>query len=167
MQKTLSLEAWQVFIFLILPLFFPENMIGFTLTLIFVITAGLWAWSLGEALYAKLPGGHTMNLNRFKAFLVIPAVYFLLVTFLMNGGYEITNSNFDSFGAIAYLLVPMHLFCMYCIFYCIYFLAKSLECVESRNKNPQTSDYIGNFFCLWFIPFGIWFVQPKIKRIFN
>jgi hypothetical protein len=165
MKTIFRLEAWHIFIFIILPIFFPENLIGFTL--IFVSLFGAWAWSLAEALYPKLPGGHTLNLVKFKTFLIIPAIYFLLVTFFMNGGYSINNSNFASYGAIAYLLVPLHLFCMYCMFYCIYFLAKSIECVESRNKNPNTSDYIGDFFCLWFIPIGIWFIQPKIQRIFR
>lgn len=167
MQKIFKLEAWQIFIFIILPVFFPENLVGFSLTLIFVSLFGAWAWSLAEALHSKLPGGHTLNLKKFKTFLLIPAAYFLLITFTMDGGYTINNSNFESFGPIAYLIVPLHLFCMFCIFYCIYFLAKSIECVESQNKNLQTSDYIGNFFCLWFLPIGIWFIQPKIKRIFT
>lgn len=77
MRNVFKLEAWKIFVFIILPILFPENMFGFMLTLVFVLMFGAWAYFLGEALHLKLPGGHNLNLNKFKIFLIIPGVYFL------------------------------------------------------------------------------------------
>jgi hypothetical protein len=64
------------------------------------------------------------------------------------------------------VILPLHLFSMFCIFYCLYFNAKALKAVEWRR--PVTfGDYAGEFFLLWFFPLGIWFIQPRINQLFR
>jgi hypothetical protein len=64
------------------------------------------------------------------------------------------------------LIVPLHLFSMFCIFYCLYFNAKALKIVEWQR--PVTfSDFAGEFFLIWFFPIGIWIIQPRINRLFK
>jgi len=59
----------------------------------------------------------------------------------------------------------VHLFSMFCLFYCLYFIAKALKTVELQR--PVTfSDYAGEFFLLWFYPVGVWILQPRINQIF-
>jgi hypothetical protein len=55
---------------------------------------------------------------------------------------------------------------MFCIFYCFYFTAKVLKTVELQ-KPVTFNDYAGEFFLIWFFPIGIWFIQPRINRLFN
>lgn len=68
--------------------------------------------------------------------------------------------------AIFAFIAPLHLFSMFCMFYCGYFNAKALKAVET--KKPVTfSDYVGEFFLIWFFPIGIWIIQPRINKIFE
>lgn len=166
-KQVFTLDAWKIFAFILLPMFFPDNLFGFILAVGFASLFLYWAYNLGTELYSKLPGGHTLNLNRFKFFLIIPCIYFLLVLFFMNGGYSINSNNIDDYGPIAFVIIPMHLFSMYCMFYCIYFLSKAIVCIDKQNKNVQAADYIGYCFGFWVFPIGIWFIQPKIKQIFT
>jgi hypothetical protein len=55
---------------------------------------------------------------------------------------------------------------MFCIFYALYFNAKALKAVEWQKK-VTLSDYVGDFFLIWFFPIGLWFIQPRINNIVN
>ncbi len=66
-------------------------------------------------------------------------------------------------GAMA-IIVPMHLFSMFCIFYSLYFVAKTFKTVELQ-RETAFSDFAGEFFLIWFYPIGIWIIQPKINKI--
>jgi hypothetical protein len=46
----------------------------------------------------------------------------------------------------------------------MYFTAKTITSVEMK-KETHFSDYIGDFFLIWFFPVGIWFLQPRINRL--
>jgi hypothetical protein len=68
--------------------------------------------------------------------------------------------------AIFALIVPLHLFSMFCIFYCLYFNAKALKTVEWQR--PVTfSDFAGEFFLIWFFPIGVWIIQPRLNKLFD
>jgi len=54
---------------------------------------------------------------------------------------------------------------MFCLFYDLYFVPKSLVTVES-GKQATFYDYAGPFFLKWFFPIGIWFIQPRINRLY-
>jgi len=53
---------------------------------------------------------------------------------------------------------------MFCMFYIIYFVSKTLKMAELQ-RNVSFSDYAGEFFLIWLYPIGIWFVQPKINEL--
>lgn len=168
MKKIYTVDSWVMFILILLPVIFPQDIFGFILTFAYAFSLLAWGYFLGVNLYSKLPDGHTLNLKKFKFFIFFPAVYFTIAIIASGGGgYSINSSNIEEFGPIAYLIIPLHLFSMFCIFYCMYFISKSLVCVLTQNKNTSTSEYIGYFIGLWFFPIGVWFIQPKIKRIFT
>jgi len=80
---------------------------------------------------------------------------------MMNGTIENgIGPNPGIFG----LIIPFHLFSMFCIFYCLYFVAKVFKTVELQRK-VTFSDFAGEFFMIWFYPIGIWIVQPKINKM--
>jgi hypothetical protein len=64
------------------------------------------------------------------------------------------------------LIIPLHLFSMFCIFYSLYFIAKALKTVESQ-KTVSFSDFAGEFFLIWFFPIGVWIIQPRINKLFE
>ena len=80
---------------------------------------------------------------------------------LMNNGTEPSGGLIGSMIAI---IVPLHLFSMFCIFYSLYFVAKTFKTVELQ-REVIFSDFAGEFFMIWFYPIGIWIVQPKINKM--
>lgn len=62
------------------------------------------------------------------------------------------------------IIVPLHLFSMFCIFYCLYFVAKTIKTAELQ-RETAFSDFVGEFFLIWFFPIGIWFIQPRVNQL--
>lgn len=180
MQALLHLKAWQLFFLLFgMPIVLeagvmtavftgqsvPWVLVGVLLAA-FLALGGLLAWFyvLGSHLYRRLPPAAPMSLTRFRIAALVPVMYvFLLLAYGANtfrGGPTSSPPG----GAIA-VMVALHLLSMGCIFYCLYFTAKALKTVE-RNAPVPASEYLGEFFLLWFYPVGIWLLQPRINRLF-
>jgi hypothetical protein len=115
-------------------------------------------------MYQKAPVRVRGNLGRFQVFMLIPVVYILCISVfvaVMSRGFEL---NEYSPIAIVSIVLSLHLFSMFCIFYCLYFCAKALKAAELQR--PVTfSDFVGEFFLLWFFPIGVWILQPRINRL--
>src|SRR5258706_1398032 len=62
-------------------------------------------------------------------------------------------------------IIPLHLLAMFCMFYNLYFVAKNLRLAEIQ-KPLGFYEYSGQFFLLWFFPFGIWIIQPRINQLY-
>jgi hypothetical protein len=182
MTKFLTLKHWQLFGLLIgIPMLFQFFTIGSVVSsneptrmfyffpIMMILFVGLffgWFYSLGTNLHKKLPPTVEMNLTRFKVFLFIPAIYMLLIFVVMFGMFSNFSQGEQPSLGIAALIVPLHLFSMFCIFYCLYFNAKALKSVEWQR--PVTfSDFAGEFFLIWFFPLGVWIIQPRINKLFD
>ena len=185
MRVLLQLKHWQLFIVLIvMPLVMDFIFIGtsifsnndpsplmtiFLIVIIFSLCIFFaWFYALGTNLHKKLPGSVEMNLTKFKIFLVIPFLFILFVCLLML--FMINNSiagkEPPTIGVgILGILLPVDLFSFFCIFYCLYFNAKVLKAVELQ-REVSFEDYVGEFFLIWFFPIGLWFIQPKVNKLF-
>ena len=133
----------------------------FLLLMILSISASFgWIYTLGVNLNKKLPDTVKLNLTKFKWFFFIPFVYMIFYVVFMF--YFIFGMNFFRFA----IIFSFQLFAIFCIFYCIYFNAKSLKAVELQR--PVTfSDYASEFLLIWMLPVGIWILQPKINKMFD
>jgi hypothetical protein len=179
MRIFLTMKHWQLFVLLIgIPLVVELTAFGYLIihgdsffffyffySLLFVFMGLFFAWfySLGTNLHKRLPAIAPMSLTTFKLFLFIPIGYFIcifLFVFLIPG-------MLPSLGPLIFLLiVPIHIFSMFCLFYCLNFITKALKTAECQR--PTTfGDYAGDFYLLWFYPVGIWFIQPRINKLFN
>lgn len=187
MDRLLRLKHWQLFLLMfgipfILQFFFaaalamtPDSMIVFSIIpiimLLFIVIFFGWFYALGTNLHKMLPESVKMNLTRFKIFLLIPIIYIATICVFMyfmfnNVSTTIEPLNMRLFGLIFGLIVPIHLFSMFCIFYCLYFNAKALKAVEWQR--PVTfGDFAGEFFLLWFYPIGVWIIQPRVNKLFE
>ncbi len=183
MKKLLRLKHWQLFLLLVgIPVilefvFFGAMMVLenpailiFIFPIIMVLFMAVyfgWFYTLGMNLYKKLPASVTMKLVRFKIFMFIPVLYILIICIFMVYMFSrVGTSEQPPNMALFALIIPVHLFSMFCIFYCLYFNAKSLKAVELQR--PVTfSDYAGEFFLIWFFPIGIWILQPRINKLFE
>jgi hypothetical protein len=127
-----------------------------------------WQWSVAMGLQKMIPAGIQMKVTQFKIFFFIPVVYMVLFSVLISSMF-----NPDIFHGgqpnlqIFYLfpiIFPLHLLSMFCIFYCVYFVAKTIKTVELQ-REVTFSDFVAEFFLVWFHFIGIWILQPKINKM--
>lgn len=119
-----------------------------------------WIWAISTALHEKLPAESKLNIKIFKILFSIPIIYILFFTLGLN--YVITDGDFN--GGILAIILFLHLFSMFCIFYGLRFAAKTLKSVE-LGKNAKFADYAGEFFLMWFSFIGYWILQPRLNQL--
>ncbi len=142
--------------------------------LIIILIMGVffgWIWSVAIGLQYKVPAEVKMKITRFKIFFFIPLVYILLIsiglTFMLINLSELDNMPglaVGTAGAVMAIILPVHLFSIFCMFHSYYFVANTLKTVELQ-RETSFSDFAGEFFMIWFYPIGIWIIQPKINKI--
>jgi len=160
----------------------PDPMVMFRymkllpLIVIFLVLVMMgWYWSVGVGLQKDLPATVTMQTTRFKVFLIVPAVYavvmMVFMAMLINQVFDMVGSDvppdsiaFPSMMMFPFIIMPLQLFAVFCYFHNMYFVAKTIKTVELQR--PTTfSDFIGEFFLIWFYPIGIWILQPRINAL--
>ncbi len=120
-----------------------------------------WFWSIAVGLQSKVPQDVKMKVTKFKIFFFSPLVYiFTILIFMMF----VLSGEVAPDPSIAFVIVPLHLFSMFCMFYTLYFVAKTIRTVELQ-RAVSFSDFAGEFFMIWFYPIGIWIIQPRLNKI--
>ena len=140
--------------------------------IIMVMVMGIqfgWFWSIAIGLQNKVPQGVKMKVKKFKVFFFFPVIYLsLLCIGMMTLFYSFTIEGIGVNGglvaALLGIIIPMHLFAVFCVFYSIYFVAKTFKTVELQ-REVGFGDFMGEFLMIWFYPLGIWIIQPKVNRI--
>ena len=131
-----------------------------------------WFWSIAIGLKHKIPQDIKMKTTKFKIFFFIPLVYILLfvtllgisISSIVTGVNSGVQPDFENIGLFISIIFPLHFFSMFCIFYCLYFVAKTIRTIELQ-RECSFSDFAGEFFLIWFYPIGIWIIQPRINKI--
>lgn len=117
-----------------------------------------WFWCLGSFLRAIADPALRLKIGFFR-FAAIYALLYMPVFFALFNGIAVHPTLLG-------IIFPLHFFAMYCMFYLLYFVSKSLTLAEG-GKPASFYDYSGPFFLLWFFPVGIWIVQPRINRLYE
>jgi len=134
-----------------------------------------WIWSLAIGLDKKIPDELKLKKGLFKFFFFYPIIYLTLFVCLISwgmgafigevsagqeafAGFDIENMKY------IVLIFPMHFFCLVCMFYCMYFAAKSYKTAELQLK-VTFGDFVGEFFMMWFYYVGVWIIQPKVNKM--
>src|SRR5208337_4333136 len=106
------------------------------------ICFAVWFWSLGSFLYSVVKPNLRLSLRFFGFALAYPLVYmgvFQIILFeRLTLGYGLA-------------IFPFHLFAMFCVFFDLNFVSKSLALAET-GRAVSFYDYAGPFFLLWFFP---------------
>lgn len=128
-----------------------------------------WFWSVVIGLQTKITEEAKMKLGRFKIFYFIPIIIipFLVIFFetLTNGMVsEVNEIDMEVIGRAIAIILPLQLFSMFGILHSGYFFAKTFKAVELQRK-VEFSDFVGEFFMIWFYPITIWIIQPKINKM--
>jgi len=125
-----------------------------------------WFYSVGVNLKKKLPPTVKMSLTKFKLVIYYLIAYIFIFFILMYVLFYIVNNGSEPNFSFLKVIIPFHLFSMFCILYCIYFIAKSLKSIDLQ-RNATSGEYAGEFFLILFFPIGIWIIQPKINKMFD
>lgn len=150
-------------VFMWLPLIILPVVLGF---------AG-WLWSISVGLYPKLPPSHGLNINLFKAMIIISlALMGLALYFMMNvfDSMFVILENPDDLTEIPtwvgqiFMMIPLILISVGCSIYTYYHTAKTIKLVEVGDTKAKP-EFIGEFFMIWFYYIGIWILQPKINKM--
>jgi hypothetical protein len=128
-----------------------------------------WFWSIAIGLQKKVPENVKMKVKKFKILFFIPLIYILcILAFIGTSMNGLINNEIEptgvQIGSVFALIIPLQLFSMFCIFYSLYFVAKTFKTVELQ-REVKFADFAGEFFMIWFYPIGIWIVQPKINKM--
>jgi len=115
----------------------------------------LWLWSIGSFLNSLVKPGLRLSLGFFQFALIFPLTYGLAFP-----GIEWLPPTYR-----IYMIAPIHLFAMICIIYSVRFVSKSLA-LQEECRFLTFRDYYLSFFLLWFFPIGVWWIQPKINRLY-
>ena len=108
----------------------------------------IWLYVLGTNLTLKLPSKHSMKSNLFRLLSVAAIILFYLWQYF-NVGHLFSFIFLN--GSFVYL---------------VYFVSRSLVSAENQ-KLVGFYDYIGIFYLVWMLPIGVWWLQPRILKIFN
>src|SRR5437899_1835874 len=127
-------------------------------TVLFMFCFLGWFWSMGSFLSSIVRPALRLSTKFFNFALVYPALYIIVFIALLQ--------NFTTNPALLAIIIPLHFFAMFCIFYGLYFVSKSLVLAET-SRPASFYDYAGPFFLIWFFPIGVWFAQPTINRLYE
>jgi hypothetical protein len=180
MEKLLRLKPWPMFTLLfIIPLslqfvftympFIPADASYFFSRMVNILGLLLytaWLYAACIRLSRHLPEGMSTSTNRFRIALLFPALY-VLSGFITNLSYFtgiglgwITDNENRMMTFFKILLIVSALG----LFYTMYHMARLLKTVEYRHS-VRVGDFIGDFFQIWFFPFGIWNIQARLNDI--
>lgn len=114
-----------------------------------------WFWSMGTFLISIVQPLLRLKTGFFRFSLIYPVLY------SFAAGPFFLNPDASMFAVI----IPLHFFAVFCMFYSLRFVAKSLVLAET-GKPASFYDYAGPFFLIWFFPLGVWFIQPRVNRLY-
>ena len=96
-----------------------------------------------------------VKVNEIKLILVKISVIYPIAYFVFAIYYMFTNR---------WLIEPLHFAAMFSTLYAMIFASKNLKSVELE-REAKISNYLGDFFLVWFFPIGIWILQPRIHKL--
>ncbi len=144
--------------------YFHFDFLPYVLILFSLVFFG-WFWSIAIGLQKNIPVEIEMKVKRFKVLFIIPLVYTVVFMVFIGGLFSgMFTYGFSNSTWFLVIILPLHLFSIFCIFHTIYFVAKTIRTAELQ-RVVTFGDFAGEFFLLWFYIIGIWIIQPKVNRL--
>ena len=115
----------------------------------------LWLWAIGSFLNSIAQPRLVQRTALWTFALIYPVLYLLLAApFFITPGLKYFE-----------IILPFHFLAFFCVIYDLRFVSKGLALAEN-GRSVTFYDYAGPFFLIWFLPIGIWLVQPRINRLY-
>jgi hypothetical protein len=116
----------------------------------------LWLWSLGSLLTSVVPPALKLK-KRFFLFTILCSAIYVPVSIGLFQSID---------GKLFLVTIPFHVFAVFCMFCNLYFVAEGLVIAET-DERASFLDCLGPFLLLWFAIIGVWFIQPRINRLYT
>ncbi|ARS37584.1 hypothetical protein [Pontibacter actiniarum] len=124
----------------------------------------LWLWQTGLWLRRRLPA----SIKPAPLYFHLGTLYLLLYTLLLVYTLALVRESVVGgtlpLGMLV-LLVPLHLLATLCYLYIVYFMARLLVEVEQQ-RAVDFGEFAGTYFFFLLLPLGIWFLQPRLRRLY-
>ena len=121
-----------------------------------------WIYSVGISLLNKMNLPTKRQIMYFKVAVFIPTLYVIyLGCSMIRMMYNMSNIS-----SIVSMTI-IHLLAVVCTLYAVYVLAKALKSVETKVDSLKLYRFIGEVMLIYVFPIGIWFIQPRINKIFD
>jgi hypothetical protein len=115
----------------------------------------LWLWSLGSFLASVVPAALMLK-KKFFIFTILCSVIYAPVSVALFQSID---------RKLLIITIPLHLFGVFCMLCNLYFVAEGLVIAETSER-PSFLDCLGTFLLLFFAVIGVWFIQPRINRLY-
>jgi hypothetical protein len=172
MEYIVKLKHWQIFLVLgtVYILYLILSGINFTFgkitshelsIMIGIITICLFfLWVLVIGLYLNsIPD----NPYKFNKWILILSIFWCIIGYSELLLQRLENNNNIVPGWISFSITLLTFLSLY---YTFYNVPKSLKSIELGRKSKFT-DYIVTAILIFAFPIGIWFIQPRVNRIYN
>jgi len=163
----IKLKSWQLFFYFFLPIILdsliPIDKFAFVHEILkvgFIANYLIWLYKLGIFFFNKTKGISILKLKWFRLNFIIVIMYLIGLYILIN----VSHYNIENFGFVEKIIVMVHIYCAFAILYLFYFVSKSIVTFEI-NEIAKPNKFLGIFFMLWFYPIGLWFLQPRIRKL--
>jgi hypothetical protein len=180
MNIFLKAKHWHIFLFIfcipllliIMFMILSNSVTSFFITYriipVLSLVSGLlywcWIWAVFSNLEDKIPEGIELNTDFFKLFFIITIIFCCSYTvynmiFFGRTAHGFFKPRLDFY----FFLLPLYLFMIFCNFYCLHFISKTLKTVQ-LGRLAKFNDYAGDFMLFMFYPLGVWFLQPLLNN---
>ncbi len=143
---------------------FSSSILSPLIALFYMGVLFAWIWVAGSSLYNKLPDSVELNGLWFRGIWVIATASYILARFIplpaLSSYLEIAETY--SLGSV---LLLEGIFVIG-ILYCAFFVAKALKSVE-QDRSATLKEYAWDILLFLFFPVGVWYLQPRINKIFS
>jgi len=132
---------------------FLAELFAFAVLWIACLTA--WLWAIGTLAQSVTKPRHRVLYRIVPLAVVSPPLYSAVFVAVVANLLDIPPGVF----------LPLHLFAMFCMFYLLRFAAENLA--QAERRRPVTFyDYAGPCFLIAAIPIGVWFIQPRVNKLY-
>ncbi len=120
-----------------------------------LLISWLWFYSLGSFLIPVAESLSKQNIQFFRFALIFSALTFVTVS-----PFLVSRNLF-----VVVLALPVHLFGMFCLIHALYSMSKGLLVAEKKQE-ANFGDWAPTFLLLIASIVGIWFIQPRVNRLY-
>lgn len=120
-----------------------------------LVSAYGWIWSLGVFLNSVADPSRRKGTRLLAFACVYPILYGVAFGPSLIGNAYVSPA----------VDIPTNLIAGVCMFYDLYFVSRRLVFACSREP-ASFLDYAGRFLLLLYFPVGVWFIQPRVNRLY-